>query len=48
MTVMIQSGLDITPLITHRFPLSQISRAYDVAAHKAQHRSVKVLVHPDG
>lgn len=44
----VESGaLDLDALITHRFPLSQISRAYEVAARKAEHRSVKVLVQPD-
>lgn len=40
-------ALDLDALITHRFPLSEISRAYDVAARKADHESVKVMVHPD-
>lgn len=40
-------GVELDPLITHRFPLSEISRAYAVAQDKAAHRSVKVLVHPD-
>jgi 2-desacetyl-2-hydroxyethyl bacteriochlorophyllide A dehydrogenase len=46
---LVESGaLDLDALITHRFPLSEIARAYEVAGGKAQHRSVKVLVHPDG
>jgi L-iditol 2-dehydrogenase len=44
----IEAGaVELDPLITHRFPLSEISRAYAVAQDKATHRSVKVLVHPD-
>ena len=43
-----QRALDLDALITHRFPLSEISQAYDVAAHKDRHHSVKVMVHPDG
>jgi threonine 3-dehydrogenase len=30
MTVMIQSGLDIAPVITHRFPADQFERGFDV------------------
>ena len=30
MTVMIQSGLDITPIITHRFHYSEFEKAFDV------------------
>jgi threonine 3-dehydrogenase len=31
MTVMIQGGLDITPVITHRFPAVQYEEAFAVA-----------------
>jgi threonine 3-dehydrogenase len=27
---MVQSGLDITPVITHRFPISEYKEAFDV------------------
>jgi threonine 3-dehydrogenase len=30
MTVMIQSGLDISPVITHRFPASEFERGFEV------------------
>ena len=30
MTVMIQSGLDITPVITHRFHYTEFQRGFDV------------------
>ena len=30
MTVMIQSGLDITPIITHRFHYSEYEKAFEV------------------
>jgi threonine 3-dehydrogenase len=30
MTVMLQSGLDIKPVITHRFPYTEYARAFDV------------------
>jgi threonine 3-dehydrogenase len=32
MTVMLQSGLDISPVITHRFPYSEYEQAFAVAA----------------
>jgi threonine 3-dehydrogenase len=30
MTVMLQSGLDIKPVITHRFPYTKFKEAFDV------------------
>jgi threonine 3-dehydrogenase len=30
MTVMLQSGLDISPIVTHRFPFSEYQRAFEV------------------
>ena len=32
MTVMLQSGLDLTPLITHRFPYQEYEKAFEVMA----------------
>ena len=32
MTVMLQSGLDISPVITHRFPYGDFEEAFAVAA----------------
>ncbi|MCF8045453.1 MAG: L-threonine 3-dehydrogenase [Desulfarculaceae bacterium] len=32
MTTMIQSGLDITPIITHRFPFTEYEEAFDIMA----------------
>jgi threonine 3-dehydrogenase len=32
MTVMLQSGLDISPVITHRFPSDEFEQAFAVAA----------------
>jgi threonine 3-dehydrogenase len=32
MTVMIQSGLDITPVITHRFHYTAYQKAFEVMA----------------
>ena len=32
MTVMLQSGLDISPVITHRFPAGEFERAFETAA----------------
>jgi threonine 3-dehydrogenase len=30
MTVMLESGLDIAPVITHRFPFSEFQEAFDL------------------
>jgi threonine 3-dehydrogenase len=30
MTVMLQSGLDIRPVITHRFPYTEFERGFEV------------------
>jgi len=30
MTVMLQSGLDITPVITHRYPYTEFEKGFDV------------------
>jgi len=38
--------LDPTRLITHRFPLGEIRRAFEVASGRDEHGSVKVLVLP--
>jgi len=32
MTVMLESGLDITPVITHRFPYTEFERAFEAMA----------------
>jgi threonine 3-dehydrogenase len=32
MTVMLQSGLDISPVITHRFPYGEFEEAFAIAA----------------
>ncbi|HEY8190895.1 MAG TPA: L-threonine 3-dehydrogenase, partial [Alphaproteobacteria bacterium] len=29
MTAMIQSGLDITPIITHRYPINDFQQGFD-------------------
>jgi threonine 3-dehydrogenase len=41
MTVMLQSGLDITPVITHRFPYTEFQQGFDVMASG---RSGKVIL----
>jgi threonine 3-dehydrogenase len=30
MTVMLQSGLDISPVITHRFPFTEFQKGFDI------------------
>jgi L-iditol 2-dehydrogenase len=39
--------VEIKSMITHRFPLSQITEAFEVAYHKEEHNSIKVVVVPD-
>lgn len=34
------------PLVTHRFPLSEVAAAFRTAAGRVRHASVKVLLHP--
>jgi threonine 3-dehydrogenase len=41
MNVLIGSGLDISPVITHRFPVDAFDTAFEVAA---SHESGKVLI----
>lgn len=36
--------LDPAPLITHRFPLGDIEKAYDVFAHASREKAIKVLL----
>ncbi|BEL05972.1 zinc-dependent alcohol dehydrogenase family protein [Actinoplanes sichuanensis] len=36
--------IDVTPLVTHRFPLEEIEQAYDVFARPAQTGALKVLL----
>jgi len=39
---MAEGCLDTTGLVTHRFPLAEYRRAFDVAVDKGKHRSIKV------
>jgi len=41
MTVMLQSGLDIKPVITHRFPYTEYEEAFEVMR---QGKSGKVIL----
>jgi threonine 3-dehydrogenase len=41
MTVMLQSGLDITPVITHRYPYTEFQEGFEVMASG---RSGKVIL----
>jgi alcohol dehydrogenase len=36
--------LDPAPLITHRFPLGDIEKAYDIFAHASREKAIKVLL----
>ena len=37
--------IDLTPLITHRFPLQEINRAFDTFTQRIDN-AIKVIVHP--
>jgi threonine dehydrogenase-like Zn-dependent dehydrogenase len=39
---MSEGRLDLSPLLTHRFPLSEYARAFSVAMNKGKNRAVKV------
>jgi alcohol dehydrogenase len=42
---MIQSGrLDAKKLVSHRFDLSEIIKAYDIFGNPAQERAIKVVI----
>jgi len=38
--------LDLSPLITHQFPLREYTRAVRVAMDRSRHRSIKVAMRP--
>ena len=42
----VAAGLDLTPLITHRFPLTEWQRAVVTIARRRQTGAVKVLLEP--
>ena len=44
---LVASGsIDLKPWITHRFPLDQVERAFDLALHKEESRAFKVIIEP--
>ncbi|MFC7530075.1 zinc-dependent alcohol dehydrogenase family protein [Actinoplanes sp. GCM10030250] len=42
--MLVAGQLDVTQLVTHRFPLEEIEQAYEVFAHPAQTGALKVLL----
>lgn len=46
MDLLATGGVDLRPLITHRFPLTEFHRAIEVALDKQRHRAVKILLAP--
>lgn len=46
MDLLATGGVDLRPLITHRFPLAEFHRAIEVALDKRRHRAVKILLAP--
>jgi threonine dehydrogenase-like Zn-dependent dehydrogenase len=47
MDMIVQGRIDVTPMISHHIPLSQIDQAYDLALHKKD-GAVKVLLDMQG
>lgn len=43
---LVEAGLDVTPIITHRFPLREWNRAYVTIARRRRTGAVKVLMRP--
>lgn len=43
---LVDAGLDLTPVITHRFPLEQWDRAYLTIARRRRTGAIKVLMQP--
>lgn len=46
MDLLAAGGMDLLPLITHRFPLDEFHRAIEVSLDKRRHRAVKILLAP--
>ena len=47
MEIVLHNRVDLTPLITHHFPLDRIMEAYDLFSHQRE-GVLKVAIHPDG
>jgi len=45
--LMEQDKLDLSPLLTHEFPMNQYTKALRVAIDHSQHKSIKVAMRPD-
>jgi len=40
--------LNLAPLITHRFPLGEVERAFQIGLHKQQHQALKIVIRVRG
>lgn len=45
LSMAVQNKIDLTPLITHRFPLNEINRAFETYENRVDN-ALKVIVHP--
>jgi threonine dehydrogenase-like Zn-dependent dehydrogenase len=39
-------AIEVKPLITHRFPLKDVSRAFQIMSDKKKHKAFKIILHP--
>ena len=44
--VTVAGKLDLKPLITHTFSLSDVNKAFDVVLNREEHKAMKVAVLP--
>ncbi|MDK2897406.1 MAG: L-iditol 2-dehydrogenase [Candidatus Atribacteria bacterium] len=47
LSIMAQGKIDLSPLITHSFPLEEIDKAFDTFVNRVDN-AIKVVIHPQG
>ena len=45
LSMVVQNKIDLTPLITHRFPLKDINKAFETYVNRIDN-AIKVIIHP--
>ncbi|RJP70053.1 MAG: hypothetical protein C4532_09905 [Candidatus Abyssobacteria bacterium SURF_17] len=46
LSLVLSGQINVEPWITHRFPLSEVEKAFDTALNKERHGAFKVMIHP--